>query len=82
VRSIEKGGVGAMELVAMEMKASGQYLSRALSFKNATFEVVKLQLSEQFRDMYDKAVEFWADLVSAVDALEAGAKRTTLQQLW
>jgi hypothetical protein len=48
------GGIGAMELVAMHMKCCGQYLARSLSFKHATFEIVEVKLSEDFKDMYDR----------------------------
>ena len=40
-----------MELVAMHMKCCGQYLARSLSFKHATFEIVEVKLSEDFKDM-------------------------------
>jgi hypothetical protein len=43
---VKNGGVGAMELVAMHMKAQGQYVSRNLSFKGATFEICEEPLSE------------------------------------
>jgi hypothetical protein len=45
VQEIKKGGVGAMELVAMHMKAQGQYVSRNLSFKGATFEICEEPLT-------------------------------------
>ena len=49
MKSIKAGGVGAMELVAMHMKASGQYLSRSLSFSAATFELVNVAIDSRFR---------------------------------
>lgn len=33
IGSLEKGGVGALELVAMDLKARGMYLCRTLSYK-------------------------------------------------
>ena len=62
-----KGGIGAMELVAMHMKATGQYLARSLSFKDATFEIQEVKLSPEFKDMYDKAVEIWQKLIERPD---------------
>ncbi|KAL6579302.1 hypothetical protein OROMI_009518 [Orobanche minor] len=41
---MEKGGVGALELVAMDMKARGMYVRRKLSYKGAEFEVVEVPL--------------------------------------
>ncbi|CAN0901877.1 Protein FORGETTER 1 [Linum grandiflorum] len=42
--AMEKGGVGALELVAMDMKARGMYVCRTLSYKGAEFEVVEAPL--------------------------------------
>jgi hypothetical protein len=64
-KEINEGGPVAMELLAMQMKQSGKYLARALSFKGATFEVVDVELSKQFEDMYDASVELWTDLVQS-----------------
>jgi hypothetical protein len=38
----------------MHMKATGQYMARSLSFKDATFEIVEVKLSDDFKDMYDR----------------------------
>ena len=54
IKEMKLGGIGAMELVAMHMKCCGQYLARSLSFKHATFEIVEVKLSEDFKDMYDR----------------------------
>ncbi|KAL8134766.1 hypothetical protein AgCh_009688 [Apium graveolens] len=60
--SLEKGGVGALEIVAMDLKARGMYLCRTLSFKGAEFNVVEVPLEDDMMDMYEKAAEFWIDL--------------------
>ncbi|KAF3325766.1 protein strawberry notch 1 [Carex littledalei] len=60
--ALEKGGVGALELVAMELKARGMYLCRTLSYKGAEFEVVEAVLDERMMEMYKKAAEFWTEL--------------------
>ncbi len=65
-----------MELLAMQMKQSGKYLARALSFKGATFEVVDVELSKQFEDMYDASVKLWTELVQS---LECGFKKHNRQ---
>ncbi|XAR67236.1 hypothetical protein NMG60_11001915 [Bertholletia excelsa] len=41
---LDKGGVGALELVAMDMKARGMYVCRTLSYKGVEFEVVEAPL--------------------------------------
>mmetsp|Transcript_56815 Transcript_56815/g.139453 ORF Transcript_56815/g.139453 Transcript_56815/m.139453 type:complete len:761 (+) Transcript_56815:155-2437(+) len=67
VSEIKKGECGAMELVAMHMKANGQYLSRILSFKGASFEIVKLELDAEMEAMYDAAADFWHLLVAEIN---------------
>ncbi|KAJ1472296.1 P-loop containing NTP hydrolase pore-1-domain-containing protein [Baffinella frigidus] len=55
-----KKGVGAMELVAMHSKSSGQYLARSLSFEDASFAV----------EMYDKSVDLFCQIIKAVSNQE------------
>ena len=66
VQSIKRGGVGAMELVAMHMKASGQYISRSLSFSASTFELVTVPLHPDFKRKYDSACQLWSDFIAAI----------------
>uniref|UniRef100_A0A1S3Z539 Protein strawberry notch homolog 1-like n=2 Tax=Nicotiana TaxID=4085 RepID=A0A1S3Z539_TOBAC len=47
--AMEKGGVGALELVAMDMKARGMYVCRTLSYKGAEFEVVEVPLEAKMQ---------------------------------
>ncbi|XP_058072327.1 protein FORGETTER 1 isoform X2 [Magnolia sinica] len=69
--ALDKGGVGALELVAMDMKARGMYVCRTLSYKGAEFEVIEAPLEAEMMDMYTKAAEFWAEL--RVELLSASA---------
>ncbi|KAI3456640.1 hypothetical protein Pfo_013303 [Paulownia fortunei] len=82
--AMEKGGVGALELVAMDMKARGMYVCRTLSYKGAEFEVVEVPLEAKMMDMYGKAAEFWAEL--RVELLSAStflaSERPNSSQLW
>lgn len=57
--SIEKRGVGAMELVAVELKSRGAYVARQLSFKTSSFEIRVAPLDEVFVNLYDSCVEMW-----------------------
>ncbi|XP_051128829.1 protein FORGETTER 1 isoform X2 [Andrographis paniculata] len=81
---MEKGGVGALELVAMDMKARGMYVCRTLSYKGAEFEVVEVPLDSKMTDMYGKAAEFWARL--RVELLTASAfiadEKPNSSQVW
>ncbi|CAJ2659104.1 unnamed protein product [Trifolium pratense] len=60
--ALEKGGVGALELVAMDMKARGMYLCRTLSYKGAEFEVIEATLDDKMTNAYKTATEVWVDL--------------------
>ncbi|KAK9819870.1 hypothetical protein WJX72_003467 [[Myrmecia] bisecta] len=55
-------GVGALELVAMDMKARGMYVCRTLSFTGAEFEVVEAELEEPVRSQYAAAARMWNQL--------------------
>lgn len=50
-------GVGAMELVAMDMKLRGMYIARQLSFHGVTFRVEEVPLEKSFVKMYNEAVK-------------------------
>ncbi|PIN20889.1 hypothetical protein CDL12_06408 [Handroanthus impetiginosus] len=82
--AMDKGGVGALELVAMDMKARGMYVCRTLSYKGAEFEVVEVPLEDEMMDMYGKAAEFWAEL--RVELLSASTflnnEKPNSSQLW
>lgn len=50
-------GVGAMEIVAMDMKLRGMYIARQLSFHGVSFRIDEVPLSKEFCKIYDEAVE-------------------------
>lgn len=86
--AVEKRGVGAMELVAMDMKLRGGYIARQLSFQGVTFKIDEVQLTKDFKEMYDESVELWveamhkfteaAELISA----ESRMRKTMWGQFW
>ncbi|XP_052164600.1 protein FORGETTER 1-like isoform X3 [Oryza glaberrima] len=82
--ALEKGGVGALELVAMDMKARGMYVCRTLSYKGAAFATVEAPLEERMMNMYRKAAEFWAELrVELLSAIEYYAEdKGNSSQIW
>lgn len=55
-------GVGAMEVVAMDMKLRGMYVARQLSFQGVTFKVEKIPLTEEFIRMYDDSVALVSEM--------------------
>lgn len=50
-------GVGAMEIVAMDMKLRGMYIARQLSFTGVTFKIEEVPLTQQYIYMYNKSVK-------------------------
>lgn len=50
-------GVGAMEIVAMDMKLRGMYIARQLSFTGVTFKIEEVPLSQKYVNMYNKSVK-------------------------
>lgn len=57
IQSIEKRGVGAMEIVAMDMKLRGMYMARQLSFSGVTFKIEEIPLKREYVRMYNDAVK-------------------------
>ena len=64
-------------MLAMEMKASGKYVSRGLSFKDAEFEQHVVTLTKDQRKMYDDACGMISLIRSA--CIEA-ARRTGVEK--
>lgn len=55
-------GVGAMELVAMDMKLRGMYIARQLSFHGVSFKIEEIPIPKEFYQIYNESVK----LVSTV----------------
>ena len=51
--------LGVAEMLAMEMKASGMYVSRGLSFRQAEFVTIETPLTQKQTKMYDVAAHVW-----------------------
>lgn len=74
MEGVKNRGVGGLEMLAMEMKASGSYLSRGLSYRNAEFELKQVALTQVQRSMFDAASRFWSDQL--LPAVESAAAKT------
>ncbi|OQR81256.1 hypothetical protein ACHHYP_16637 [Achlya hypogyna] len=57
--TIRNKGMGAMEMLAIEMKLQGKYLSRGLSYEGAEFHVATVELDAVQEALYGSAVELW-----------------------
>ncbi|KAM4707846.1 protein strawberry notch homolog 1 isoform 2-T2 [Discoglossus pictus] len=88
IQAVERRGVGAMEIVAMDMKLRGMYIARQLSFTGVTFKIEEVPLSHDYVKMYNKSVKLWvlarerfqlsADLIDA----EQRMKKSMWGQFW
>ncbi|XP_058128466.1 protein strawberry notch [Anopheles coustani] len=88
IQAVEKRGVGAMEIVAMDMKLRGMYIARQLSFHGVTFKIEEVPLTKEFKQVYDESVELWVEAMQKfteaaelIDA-ESRMKKTMWGQFW
>ena len=65
---INKAGVGMMEVLAMDMKSRGMFVSRQLSFHGCSFEMKRCQLTDEDQQLYDDAVAFWDALLCGLES--------------
>ncbi|XP_060762282.1 protein strawberry notch homolog 2a isoform X2 [Neoarius graeffei] len=86
LHAIEKRGVGAMEIVAMDMKVSGMYIARQLSFSGVSFRIEEIALDEEFKVVYNKAAQLWAEAMEvftkAADLLGLVSRKSLWGQFW
>uniref|UniRef100_A0A671SJC2 Protein strawberry notch homolog 2 n=1 Tax=Sinocyclocheilus anshuiensis TaxID=1608454 RepID=A0A671SJC2_9TELE len=86
LHAIEKRGVGAMEIVAMDMKVSGMYIARQLSFSGVSFRIEEISLDDDFKLVYNKAAKLWAEALAvfmqAADELCMSSRKSLWGQFW
>ena len=54
---VEENGVGAMELVALDLKWQGIFLARQLSFAGCTFQIREIEMDKHYTAVYNESVE-------------------------
>ncbi|XP_075218729.1 protein strawberry notch isoform X1 [Lycorma delicatula] len=88
ISAVEKRGVGAMEIVAMDMKLRGMYIARQLSFHGVGFKIEEVPLSNDFVKVYDDSVKLWVEAMQkfqeAAELIDAEnrMKKTMWGQFW
>lgn len=82
--ALAKRGVGALEMLALEMKSKGVFLARTLSWDGAEFQTLEVNLTRDQISMYDAAVDWWnhakAQLEMAID--KVGAPKLLWRAYW
>ena len=88
IQCIEKRGVGAMEIVAMDMKLRGMYMARQLSFSGVTFKIQEIKLTDDYIKMYNDSVKLWVQMKEkfqeALDLVDTDGRlrKTIWGQFW
>jgi len=62
IESIRAGGIAAMELVARDLKATGRYASRALSFAGVEYDILRHELTPAQIEIYDAYADAWGHI--------------------
>jgi protein-L-isoaspartate O-methyltransferase len=84
--AMERGGVGAMEMLCRDLKAVGTYLSRTISYgptrlldgsivpdSAVEYEPLLHRLSEDERAQYNRIADLWSELLVEFEAAEGNA---------
>ncbi|XP_044527645.1 protein strawberry notch homolog 2 [Gracilinanus agilis] len=86
LHAIEKRGVGAMEIVAMDMKVSGMYIARQLSFSGVTFRIEEIPLDPSYECIYNRAAQLWAEALvvfqRAAEWIGLESRKSLWGQFW
>lgn len=61
--NIARGGMSAMEMIARELKARGQYVSRTLSYKGVTYSELEHKITPEQKELYRSATKAWQSVV-------------------
>ena len=74
IAGIRAGGIAAMELVSRDLKATGLYAARALSFAGVEYDVLRHELTPEQIAIYDTYADAWAIIhANMEEALKATA---------
>lgn len=85
---VENGGIGAMEMVARDMKALGMYMSRNLSYEGVEYFEEVHNLTPEQTEMYNSVADLFLTILNqfetALDLTNANgtAKKIALQNFW
>ncbi len=75
-RSVKRGGLAAMELVAQHLRAQGRYISRTLSLQDVTYDRLTHQLDTTQREWWNAYCSVWR-LIERTMTKEVGTLSTT-----
>ena len=79
--SMKSRGLGFLEMLAMELKAEGKYVSRSRAFRNTEFQSVEAKLDDAAVASYDAASALWTRLRAELTAALART-HSSGSQVW
>jgi hypothetical protein len=59
ISNMVAGGLATMELVARDLKQTGSYMARSLSFDGVTYSRLEHELSQDQHDIYNRITDAW-----------------------
>lgn len=71
-------GISAMEMLSLDLKFRGVFLSRTLSFAGAEFEIVERPLSIEAERQYNEYVQLWSELRKLFESAMATVRNAGL----
>jgi hypothetical protein len=66
--AMEQRGMGAMELLAMELKSRGCFVARTLSWEGADFETLEVDLDRNMQRIYDNSCEWFRNCKREIES--------------
>lgn len=75
LQAMQRGGLGAMEMLSRDLKSIGSYMSRIISYEGVGYETVQHDLTPMEIDGYNKAADIWQDLIIEFEAAQKNANQ-------
>lgn len=77
LNTMRDGGVGAMELLARDMKANGLYLARSISYDGVNYDTLNHVLAKDEKMIYNDMADFWSEILVK---MEDAAKNANMKK--
>ena len=71
IEKISNGGLAAMELVARDMKATGSYLARSISYKGVEYDTLTHKISPIQNEIYNALAKAWQLVIERTESAMA-----------
>lgn len=75
LQAMQRGGLGAMEMLSRDLKSIGAYMSRIISYEGVGYETITHELTPMEVDAYNKAADIWQELITEFEAAQENANQ-------